>query len=1703
MSVSYSVGAASGTNVFNRLLTATQGNHLNADATLDAVNKIRVSTPQTLIDTDFEYGLQPTKWETLQTVNNIPTFFRRDGDASLEVLDITATDGNTTIKVTTTTAHELLEGSPIIVVGSSSYSANGSFVVSKVNSATEFLYRATIPQTATGSIYEDTTTFIYPGRLFQGIYIQKDAKDIVTNNASPNSILTVETNSAHGLSANTTLVLANSTGIKRVLFDASLVNFEDTSNVAFTVDTTADVAGSTGYLKAPVVPYDFQSKKTYFFTSNNVDLASDTITLPAHGLNADTYLMYTKPVGDAPFGGLSDFGLYKTNVVDTSTIALYPVQSTILDTGNSDIVVREYNNNIDTITDVLAELREVTVISTTLENTFDVSLAKNQTLFKEYIGYVKSSGTSFTITATLDTATAANAGVAYWVGKRALRNATTNYTYFKNYNNASATIASTNPEEDPAFTVNGEQLTFTVTPNVYYPFRARLYARRNNAGSGAVLSMASLAAAGGAVFAYKGTESLAIMTSGSVANITAFGTHSNGDHALHKVFPITSANVSTNVFTLDVTGGTNNAALVINEKVNVFSDGFGPSDTTVSFNHVSGSTYTQYLLGTASGSNIVLQTAVGQNLNVQTDSLMGASWILPAFQISEYDSIYYPSHGLIQNDAITYTLASGTGPDGLISGSTYFAEPVNTDYFRLKETTNGTTVDIASHGNGNLTFEVARTYDNKNSIVVSGHDFLNGETITYSNQGFPDVPGLSNGFAYAVTDSTANTFKLAYLDTAAEVDITAAGSNVHAFTAAAGATDGSYAISQIISDNVFNLNAGFYVPSRELTVDGTKNVIISSANAADRLYLPDHRLTTGSTVRLNGGSTVYYAIRDDMDHVRLAATYANSVAGTSISLEAYAGSQTNTLFIDSVKGSRVYSSNVTLTSGSPLVTVADVDFLALERVGDTFIVEVPTANTVLTVSSVDTGQEIIGFTTDHNLTTGDYLFYQQGAGTTTDVVDGGIYYVSVVVSSSVRLHLSYADAVLDQTYVNLSTLASTYGTFIKRPVATVYNYAVSEVHNKTNLSASSNYPVSSTNARYILESLLFPRADGFALHRPFDGGVELIPASTPDSKIIRQTRRYFRYQSGKSMQLSKAVNFNAPTEIESLTRSGSTATVVTRRPHRLKVSTPITIEGANDDGWNGQYSVIIINDIYSFSFTLEGTLPIETRAGGFPIFRVTSWTNCSLRVGLFDDQNGMFFEYDGAEIYAVRRRSTLQLFGTATATFLSKVITGRNTSFTTQLNTGDSIVIKGQSYKISKVVSDSTLVISPPYRGSTFSNIVITKTVDTRVARPQWSLDPCDGTGVSGYNFDPQKIQMIYIDYAWYGAGKIRFGFKGVDAKVFYCHEFIHNNTMNEAYFRSGNLPARYEVQSNGTPTYVPVLMHWGTSVIMDGLFDDDKAYFFTAAGSTLAYTGGDSVDFTATLDAEAPLTLVPGTSESGYKITLTNSTEYQKVAALPEGTLITGANIQAGTTTVGTAIQVKNGGELYLNKPPTADATGATLTAGDPTDSIPELIPLVSIRLAPSVDNSLTGAMGIREVINRMQLTLRKAGILTTHDVEITLYLNGIPFYKTYEKVTPPSLSQLIRHVKGDSIEGGVELFTFSVSGGTADANGARSGNNVILDLEELATLGNSILGGDDVFPNGPDLLTIGAKILDRTNISVSSPFKISGRLSWSESQA
>ncbi len=85
-----------------------------------------------------------------------------------------------------------------------------------------------------------------------------------------------------------------------------------------------------------------------------------------------------------------------------------------------------------------------------------------------------------------------------------------------------------------------------------------------------------------------------------------------------------------------------------------------------------------------------------------------------------------------------------------------------------------------------------------------------------------------------------------------------------------------------------------------------------------------------------------------------------------------------------------------------------------------------------------------------------------------------------------------------------------------------------------------------------------------------------------------------------------------------------------------------------------------------------------------------------------------------------------------------------------------------------------------------------------RVPQSQWSVDPCDGTGPSGFNIDTSKTQLVYIDFQWLGVGRVRVGFVH-DGAFIIAHEYYHSNILNEVYLSSPNLPVRCEIRNTGT----------------------------------------------------------------------------------------------------------------------------------------------------------------------------------------------------------------------------------------------------------------------------------------------------------------
>ena len=246
---------------------------------IDPVTKLRVSEPENLIDTDFEYGLQPTKWETLELINNTPSFFSKSGDTTIpNISSINTIVGSREITVTTSLDHGLSVGIPITVNGTKSLTADGSYIINSTPTARTFTYLAKENQFETASI-EDLYTGIATGEFFQGSQIKiSEARGIETD-AAGTSTLTVTTDSPHGFGINTPFYFLNLNSSIAVDFDST-----NTEAKSFDASNSATARVFDGSNSQTSLTVDFSNRAASSSTSvassiSNQDTVADTITV--------------------------------------------------------------------------------------------------------------------------------------------------------------------------------------------------------------------------------------------------------------------------------------------------------------------------------------------------------------------------------------------------------------------------------------------------------------------------------------------------------------------------------------------------------------------------------------------------------------------------------------------------------------------------------------------------------------------------------------------------------------------------------------------------------------------------------------------------------------------------------------------------------------------------------------------------------------------------------------------------------------------------------------------------------------------------------------------------------------------------------------------------------------------------------------------------------------------------------------------------------------------------------------------------------------------------------------------------------------------------------------------------------------------------------------------------------------------------------
>ena len=1565
------------------------------ESLIDPVHKFRVSNPENLIDTDFEYGLQSSKWETLELVNNIPSVYSRDSAVSIYgVISVTTIANSDSVAVKTSVPHGLSVGDPIEVRGTNSRTAEGKYLITAAPSTTEFRYRATEVQSSNADIKTVYTTII-PGSFFTGATIQFDKTNGIETDGLNPSTLTVTTDSKHGLSTSTSLYITNSVGKQE-----------------FTISNQTGTAPDGS-------PY--------------VDPTTNSVYIPNHNLYTGQriYVSSTGALPSTSQGAATLSGSASCNTVyQAAKVAVDDIYSTLQANTEHGLFYMRKENNISPYYNVWYNQYGI------LPSGHTNRTYAQGTLYSEYDN-------------------------SSHVRSFYKPTSPTGYTYY--YWNSQGTSAET---------------IFTGEP---YDLGA-LYFR--SGGSGA-------------------------------ANLAGHNWYQSTQFIEKQYVPyiLTVETLTTPADNLAL-GQTRTAGYDYAYQQRWGQGGYANYDEWTSSNNV---------------------TSLGNGWNYG----WGVTRWQPHLRFSnEYWMGYVKIHIYMDNSNWPNWYGNGNNAFFPTSSQWNSQYTLDTRSFQYKgdqqiriealipyggETINATAFNSSSGANVRYTY--AELADRIASEVAN-------------TMGFPSFSAGTNTVEAVIQDGDRIRFR-ANNSAANEYDLTSAGTGTLSIETdqVTGVLDNYYTVTGTTSNTLSISGSNQFAPR---TLDFIHTDVISYAGDYYIRISGGHGIQNGQKVRYNvaTGASIpglpsnvdFYAIVEDSQHLRLAISSANAAAGTNSISGTPSSNGAYTLKVYSISGTVAGVGDITVDSEALKVTGNNTRFTTTFNPGDQLVVE---------------------------------------------------------------------------------TTGNTVNNLVSRTIASVVS--------DTELSITSPLGFSLASSNYYVSTKIHVRADGEFLHRPFDGGVDITAGKSPNSSIVRQTRKYFRYQSGKGIQCSMAINFNPARPVRSASGSGNVITMTTEYPHGLVAGNSVRISGAEENisysptsasydpntgrltisianhGFNvgeyviltegsfnftcakdghatnhyypretdpagggtrlriksvttndfvvdvgtstyaGAHSIVSIAanavthidtsnayngtfDVLSstdFTFTYNSTSSVVVAdPEGFIEYAISGYKNAGLRAGLFDYQNGFFYEYDGKDLHCVRRSSVQQLSGTVTVVNKSNTFVGSNTRFTKQVKVGDMIVVRGQSYKITYIDSDTSMDIQPAYRGTTAPGCVVTKTVDTRVKQADFNIDPVDGSGISGYNLDINKIQMAYMDYSWYGAGKIRFGFKDTYGHVKYVHEFVHNNKLNEAYMRTGNVPARYEAFNDGIPTFVPSLFHWGTSVIMDGGFDDDDSYLFTASGNPLTFTNGDA-DSATTTGASSLYSTGYGSRRTWYlrlQFATTDATKFAAGVPLYTSTTngLTGEVVAYTGYGSGGAfyVYIQIGTGFYAPASYPTVASGVTVNIGAETIGTTDVdlnsnIPLISVRLSPSADNNLIGELGERDIINRMQLQMKELGISVTHDTNVSLILNGNLSNLNYQNVGSPSLTQYIAHEAGDTISGGIVIYSFRASGGSESSSGKRLASSEFFDISALVDLGNSIIGGNGVFPDGPDIITVACNVINTAEVDSTSAYKVSSRISWAESQA
>jgi hypothetical protein len=1449
----------------------------------DAIERMRVAMPQAMLDADFEYGLQPTKWQGYGQVRGYPSLYELPG-TDLSIISIitdasvsTGGFGSSLITVRTNGTHGLVVGQPITVVGLDSNvsgfaRAEGTFLVFQITSAVTFTYYSSA-KVGTVNGQSLTTSFVQirQAQYYTGANIGQPTYSVV-NNGSNDTILSKFSTPA---------------GEFQFVFEGNPPTPGQPVSGSASIAPGTTVAGVIG---AGVVSAEI------------LDTTSPS----------DTSISLTNAAGI--LGGMaiddgSGNAIFITSIVGT-TLNLSSAISQVIE-GSTGVSTGVSGSLIESIG---------------VGGTFDVSRA----------------GGIYTVSDSLDSTA---------LGQ--------NYSIGDLINIAGTSLGGASPANDLTIVVTGID-------------------------------------SGGSITSFNWTGTAA---SGSQTYTGVSGTVVNPLPGSGAVFSI-SRSAGNYTVAVPTSGGTD---YQVGQRIIISGIDLGGSspanDCELTVTSVSG-------LG-----EILTVTALGTST---PGSLIN---IYPVLNISEALINVLPDATIINVGAIATIQITFSSPHGLIPGTPMFNQIVSNPppTFESQTGTMPASSTWSGVAFGNSVFVAVQNGSDNTAVSTDGVNWLAGGTLPSSGNWTSVAAGEISGIWYFVAVRT--------------------GSDQYAYSTDDGA---SWTAGTLPSSGTWN-SITFFL-DRFIAVRAASTAAAFSTDGVNwtAATLPSSSTWTDVVGGLvgtseyivaiaSGGTAAAYSV--DLGVNWVAATLPASVTWSSITFG-------NSRFFAVARGSATgaISTNGVTWVSTTLPSAANWNNVTF-GIDNFFVVADGSTSALISFDAV----------------TGSFAERTLPASATWEETAFGFYPLTGGIFVTVGNTTNVLNTKL--TSANHQLAAGPF-TITSVPTPTVIRYPAR---------APGNIDIANP-----IIGTAYTRPDSFFVHRPFDGGVQLGTGGPAHGvQTVRQSKKYIRYQSGKGMFYNTGALFAPSYSIRSATALGTTVNSVViftldDNDHGLQPGAVIEIVGMTSFEYNGEYTVEGIID--SRSFTVRNPVVLTTTSGELTSEAkviLKRWHGSTVRIGTFDEQNGIFYQYDGQRLAVGKRSSTNQLTGTISLDIESNEVTGSNTRFSEQLAVGDKIVIRGMSHVVTSITDNTSMTVNPDWRGA--SNVVgsrFAKTEDEIWTQDEWNIDPLDGTGPSGYDILPWRMQMIATQYTWYAVGFIEWMLRGGDGRFVFLHRVRNSNVNTEAYMRTANLPVRYEVENVGAKS--KLRKNINSTVNQLEVFDGK---FFPSNG-------------TVYIDNE----LITYAGKNGNILTgLTRSSSMTNFSAGQNRTFTAGpaASHSAGTGVV----LVSNTASPTISHWGSALITDGSFdqdrgylfsytTTGTNTSTTRQTA--FMIRLAPSVSNGLVGDLGERDLLNRAQLLLQSVAItIDTSTSQGAILIEGVLNPRNY----PANPANIIWNGISNQGAGGQPSFAQIALGGsinwggvpitttTAVVNGAVTLNTTARAFntinQTLTAIGNSGLAG------------------------------------------